>query len=40
MLKLPQPSAGLGLRRALLDELREAPAGDFDFLEVAPENWI
>ena len=40
MLKLPQPSAGLGLRRALLDELRQAPAGDFDFLEVAPENWI
>jgi len=40
MLNLPQPSAGLGLRRALLDELRQAPAGDFDFLEVAPENWI
>ncbi|CAH0300565.1 HvfB family MNIO-type RiPP peptide maturase [Pseudomonas brassicacearum] len=40
MLKLPQPSAGLGLRRALLAELRQAPAGDFDFLEVAPENWI
>ncbi|WP_439125713.1 MAG: DUF692 domain-containing protein [Pseudomonas rhizophila] len=35
-----KPSVGLGLRRALLDELREAPAGDFDFLEVAPENWI
>ncbi|SDA48648.1 hypothetical protein SAMN03159443_00889 [Pseudomonas sp. NFACC15-1] len=40
MSKLPQPSAGLGLRRALLDELRQASAGDFDFLEVAPENWI
>ena len=40
MLNLPQPSAGLGLRRALLDELRQAPPGDFDFLEVAPENWI
>ncbi|MET3458245.1 HvfB family MNIO-type RiPP peptide maturase [Pseudomonas kilonensis] len=40
MLNLPQPSAGLGLRRALLDELRQAPTGDFDFLEVAPENWI
>ncbi|WP_082339717.1 DUF692 domain-containing protein [Pseudomonas sp. Pf153] len=37
---LPRPSAGLGLRRGLLDALREAPAGDFDFLEVAPENWI
>ncbi|WLI43370.1 DUF692 domain-containing protein [Pseudomonas beijingensis] len=40
MLNLPQPSAGLGMRRALLDELRQAPTGDFDFLEVAPENWI
>ncbi|TNB81892.1 DUF692 domain-containing protein [Pseudomonas sp. Fig-3] len=37
---ITKPSVGLGLRRALLDELREAPAGDFDFLEVAPENWI
>lgn len=40
MFNLPQPSAGLGLRRALLAELRQAPPGDFDFLEVAPENWI
>lgn len=32
--------AGLGLRRALLDELIEAPAGAFDFLECAPDNWI
>lgn len=32
--------AGLGLRRALLDELRGAPAGAFDFLECAPDNWI
>jgi uncharacterized protein (UPF0276 family) len=24
----------------LLAELRQAPPGDFDFLEVAPENWI
>ncbi|MDR8386266.1 DUF692 domain-containing protein [Pseudomonas sp. JL2] len=37
---ITKPSVGLGLRRALLDELRKAPAGDFDFLEVAPENWI
>lgn len=37
---ITRPSVGLGLRRALLDELRKAPAGDFDFLEVAPENWI
>ena len=31
---------GLGLRRALLPELRAAPRGSFDFLEAAPENWI
>ena len=37
---LPSRSAGLGLRRALLDELIEAPAGAFDFLECAPDNWI
>ncbi|MGX9864487.1 HvfB family MNIO-type RiPP peptide maturase [Pseudomonas moraviensis] len=40
----PQPpreaTVGLGLRRALLKTLRDAPVGDFDFLEVAPENWI
>ncbi len=33
-------AAGLGLRRTLLAELRAAPAGAFDFLEAAPENWI
>lgn len=32
--------AGLGLRRPLLDQLIEAPAGAFDFLECAPDNWI
>lgn len=37
---LPRRSAGLGLRRTLLDELIEAPAGAFDFLECAPDNWI
>ena len=37
---LPARSAGLGLRRALLDELIEAPEGAFDFLECAPDNWI
>ncbi len=37
---LPAAAAGLGLRRALLQDLRNAPAGDFDFLECAPENWI
>lgn len=37
---LPACSAGLGLRRVLLDQLIEAPAGAFDFLECAPDNWI
>ena len=37
---LPLCGAGLGLRRALLDELIKAPAGAFDFLECAPDNWI
>ncbi|GGD56726.1 DUF692 domain-containing protein [Pseudoxanthomonas indica] len=36
----PAGSAGLGLRRALLEELRAAPARAFDFLECAPDNWI
>ena len=40
MRSLPDTSAGLGLRRALLDPLRDAPAGAFDFLECAPDNWI
>lgn len=31
---------GLGLRRGLLEAIEAAPAGDFDFLECAPENWI
>ncbi|GAB3353678.1 HvfB family MNIO-type RiPP peptide maturase [Lysobacter tyrosinilyticus] len=33
-------STGLGLRRSLLEPLRSAAPGDFDFLECAPENWI
>ena len=37
---LPDATAGLGLRRALLDELRAAAGGAFDFLECAPDNWI
>lgn len=37
---LPPHGAGLGLRRALLEELIGAPAGAFDFLECAPDNWI
>ena len=36
----PPRGAGLGLRRALLDDLIEAPAGAFDFLECAPDNWV
>ena len=36
----PATGAGLGLRRVLLDQLIEAPAGAFDFLECAPDNWI
>jgi uncharacterized protein (UPF0276 family) len=37
---LPAASAGIGLRRALLGALQDAPAGAFDFLECAPDNWI
>ena len=33
-------SVGLGLRRGLMTDLQAAPVGAFDFLEVAPENWI
>ncbi|KRG69012.1 DUF692 domain-containing protein [Pseudoxanthomonas dokdonensis] len=33
-------SAGLGLRRGLMDALLQAPEGAFDFLECAPDNWI
>jgi hypothetical protein len=36
----PVQGAGLGLRRALLGPLEDAPAGAFDFLEIAPENWV
>ncbi|MGQ0800818.1 MAG: HvfB family MNIO-type RiPP peptide maturase [Pseudomarimonas sp.] len=37
---LAPASAGLGLRRALMDPLQAAADGVFDFVEVAPENWI
>ncbi|UVM48228.1 DUF692 family protein [Pseudomonas sp. B21-015] len=33
-------TVGLGLRRGLIKDLQAAPEGAFDFLEVAPENWI
>ena len=36
----PVKGAGLGLRRGLMPELLEAEPGGFDFLELAPENWI
>jgi uncharacterized protein (UPF0276 family) len=36
----PVTGAGLGLRRALLNQLMESPPTEVDFMEVAPENWI
>ena len=32
--------AGLGLRRSQVDEVIDLPAGELDFLEVTPENWM
>ncbi|WP_339672826.1 DUF692 domain-containing protein [Dasania marina] len=32
--------AGLGLRRDIMSSLQSLPAGELDFFEVAPENWI
>lgn len=32
--------AGLGLRRALVQPLRECGAGQPDFIELSPENWM
>lgn len=37
---LARASAGLGLRRPLLDNLQACPDGAIDFIECAPENWI
>lgn len=37
---LAPDAAGLGLRRGLLGEMRAAAPGCFDFIEVAPENWV
>ena len=36
----PINGAGLGLRRGLLQPLREAQPDEVDFFEVAPENWL
>ena len=38
--RYPVAGAGLGLRRGLLRELAHTDTRDFDFMEVAPENWI
>jgi uncharacterized protein (UPF0276 family) len=36
----PVSGAGLGLRRPIADKLMDVEAGQIDFMEVAPENWI
>ena len=36
----PIAGAGVGMRRGLFDDLRAANVGAFDFMELAPENWI
>ena len=36
----PVSGAGLGLRRPSADKLMDVPAGEIDFMEIAPENWI
>ena len=38
--KLETMTAGLGLRRGLIDSLSNLTDGELDFMEVAPENWI
>ncbi|MAX54452.1 MAG: hypothetical protein CL537_02880 [Alcanivoracaceae bacterium] len=38
--KTPVSGVGLGLRRALMGPLSQAKSPPFDFMEVAPENWI
>ncbi|MCK0152249.1 DUF692 domain-containing protein [Alcanivorax sp. S6407] len=38
--KTPVSGVGLGLRRALMGPLSHAKSPPFDFMEVAPENWI
>jgi uncharacterized protein (UPF0276 family) len=38
--RYPVQGAGLGLRRALIDDLMADPPQDVDFMEIAPENWI
>ena len=38
--QFPVTGAGLGLRRPIADRLMDVPAGEIDFMEIAPENWI
>jgi uncharacterized protein (UPF0276 family) len=38
--QFPVTGAGLGLRRPIADKLMDVAAGEIDFMEVAPENWI
>jgi uncharacterized protein len=38
--RYPVHGAGLGLRRALMSSLEDQPAGQVNFWEIAPENWI
>jgi uncharacterized protein (UPF0276 family) len=40
MSQYPVTGAGLGFRRPLADKLMDVPAGQIDFMEIAPENWI
>lgn len=37
---LPNHRAGLGFRRGMLGQYPSLSAGDIDFMEIAPENWI
>ncbi len=36
----PVQGAGIGLRRSMMDKLRNDPPENVSFMEVAPENWI
>lgn len=36
----PLAGAGLGLRRAFVDDIESIPEGAVDFIELVPENWI
>jgi uncharacterized protein (UPF0276 family) len=38
--QFPVTGAGLGLRRPIADRLMDVAAGEIDFMEIAPENWI